>query len=102
MSKTTFIIKDGESIEAIKLEGDEIFQKPLPEGCERLKYTVKEGETAFDIAHKFEVNPYELWTFLTEKYGSDSLYTGQEIEIPHILIKKELPKPNEQKEDSQG
>jgi len=88
MSKTTFIIKDGETVEAIKLEGDEIFQKPLPQGAERLKYIVKEGETAFDIAYKFKVDPYELWAFLVEKYGSDSLYSGQEIEIPHFLIKK--------------
>lgn len=73
---------------AIKIDGEEVGESPLPSGSEFLKYTVKEGETAFDIALKFDVNPYKLWHFLVERYGSDSLYPGQEIEIPFFIVKK--------------
>jgi len=53
-----------------------------PDESEYVKYTVKKGDTVQSIAEKFDLDPYDLARFIMEKEGKETLYEGQEIELP--------------------
>jgi len=72
-----------------KLNIDSARELPKPTGSEFRKYVVKKGDTPQSIAEKFGLDPFEFADFLREKEGKDTLYEGQEIEVPLLSNSKQ-------------
>lgn len=61
---------------------------PKPTESEFETYKVKKGDTAQSIAELYDIDPFEFADFLREEEGKDTLYEGQEIQIPILSNSK--------------
>ena len=68
----------------------------LAEQQDYKEYTVKKGDTLWDISSKEIIDPFlwpKVWKENPEVKNPDLIYPGQKIRIPLYLLQKEVPPP---------